>query len=104
MTLGLGSKLNILQCSPLDRLPPPEPEPVTDEPERGPWVASRFNAQAPPRRRPSPPHRARSTLTIVEPPLPAPVPRPIGFCEPSASVTGEASRAWRPLPVGSAQR
>jgi len=46
MTLGLSNKFNILERSPLDELPSPDPEPVDHEPETGPWVASRFNAQA----------------------------------------------------------
>ncbi len=45
MSLGLSSKLNILEESPLDQLPPSEPEPMEIEPELARWVASRFNIQ-----------------------------------------------------------
>lgn len=45
MSVRLSSKLNILQQSPLDQLPSPQPEPLTAEPELAKWVASRFNIQ-----------------------------------------------------------
>jgi uncharacterized protein len=48
MTVGLGSKLNILRESPLDRHPDPRPVPPQGAaPPSNRWVASRYNIQTP---------------------------------------------------------